>query len=147
MATSFRLGRVLRLRAQLRQLRQHEADALVARVATLEAESEALTDAREELAAVEAEAARRGPLTAETLRLGRTYDETLAERGRETAAAAAETRVALAAKRDELLHEHREERKFLHLEEAHRERVAVEDARAADRLLDELAIRAHERSR
>jgi flagellar export protein FliJ len=144
MATSFRLARVLRLRGQLRRLRQHEADALAARVATLEAEGEALAHAREELAAAEAG---RGPLTAESFRLGRAYDAALADRGRETAQAAVETRAALGVKREELLHEHREERKFLHLEEAHRERVAVEDARAADRLLDELAIRAHERAR
>jgi hypothetical protein len=145
MSTSFRLGRVLRLQMQLRRLRRHEADALVASLATLEEESHRLAAARARLGAEEAGAAAAGLLTPEVLQLRRTYDGVLAERERAAAARAAEQRAALAAKREELAQVRREERKLLRLEEAHRQRVAETEAGHTDRLLDELALQAHNR--
>ena len=145
MTASFRLGRVLRLQGQLRRLRRYEADALAASLATLEDEGHLLAAARMRLGEEEALAAAAGLLAPELLQLRRTYDGALAERERTVAARATEQRAALAAKREELAHARREERKLLRLEETHRERVAETEGRHSDRLLDELALQAHNR--
>ena len=146
-ATTFRLARLLRLRAQVRQLRQHEADELAAGLVALEEQARTLAAERERQGAAEAAAAAAGALTPATLQLGREYDLALAAREQALATAVAEQRAALATKREELAHEHREERKFQHLEEAHRQRVSEEEGRHTDRLLDELAAQAHGRGR
>lgn len=145
--TSRRFVRMLRLRTQLRTLRQYEVDTLVATAAALAARRRALDDARDARAAEEARAAAAGLLAPETLHLGRRYDVVLAEDERRVAAEAARVDVALAAKRTELQEERREERKLERLLEIHRRRASEDDARATGVLLDELAILRHGRSR
>jgi flagellar export protein FliJ len=143
----FRLARLVRLRTQMRQLRQHEADALATTAATLAARAQALAAARDRRAADEARAAAAGLLDPALFQVGRGYDAVLADAERRCAADAAAVAAALDAKRAELQHERREERKFLRLEDAHRQRAADEEAHRTSVLLDELAILRHGRTR
>lgn len=144
---AFRLARLARLRTQMRQLRQHEADALAATAATLSARARELAAARDRRAAEEAHAAAEGLLDPTLFHLGRGYDAALADAERRCAADAAAVAAALDAKRVELQHERREERKVLRLEETHRQRAGDEEAHRTSVLLDELAILRHGRTR
>jgi flagellar export protein FliJ len=147
MATASRLTRMLRLRTQLRTLRQHEVDTLAATAAALAVRRRALDDERERRAAEEARAAAGGLLAPETFHLGRRYDAALAAEERRCGAEATEVGEALAAKRAELQEERREERKFERLAETQRRRAAEAESRATEVLLDELAIVGHGRVR
>lgn len=147
METGFRLARVLRLQQQMRRLRQHEADSLSRNLASIERKGASLAGVREQLHQDEARAARSGPLMPEIWWLRRTFDAALAFTQRQFASQAAEHRAALEAKRTQLAQERREERKFLRLEDTHRRRVLDSEDRASARLLDEIAIEAHRRTR
>lgn len=143
---AFRLARVLRLRGQVRRLRQLEADALAADAAELAARGRALADERDRRADDEARVAA-GLLGVDELQIGRAYDDALAEAERRCRAEAERVVTALAAKRVELQEERREERKFERLAAVHREREAEHEAQATSVLLDELAILRHGRGR
>jgi flagellar export protein FliJ len=143
----FRLGRMLRLRTQLRQLRQLEVEAIVADLAALEREARVHALARERVADEEAQVAREGRLSPALLVLMRAHAAALADLEQRATRRAAETRAILETKRAELVEERREERKLERLGQRHRERVIVEEARLATNLLDELAIQAHGRVR
>ena len=147
MAPAFRLARLLRLRTQLRKLRQHEVDALTARATALAARRRALDEARDHRAAEEARAAAAGLLAPETLQLGRRYDAVLAEEEQRCGVEATQVEGTLACKRAELQEERREERKFARLVETQWRRASEQDAHATDVLLDELAIMGHGRTR
>lgn len=147
MAPSFRLNRLLRLRKQLRTLREYEAGALEQQFRTFEQDADAAWEAREGVAEGERLAAETDALTPATLRLGRDYAAALADTERACRAAMTDTARALAAKREELTASHREESKVHRLEELHRERVDEERSRVMAQGLDELAIDRHERAR
>jgi hypothetical protein len=142
-----RLHRLLRLRTQLRQLREHEAGALQQRLATLGEEAAAVVRAREVAGEQERLAAADGSLTPAALQLGRDYAETLIRAERAYAVVVAETTRLLAAKREELITSHREESQVRRLEETRVARAAEERARVTAQGLDELAIERHERAR
>jgi flagellar export protein FliJ len=136
----FRLSRVLRLKEQLRRLRQSEAEALVAHASRLADHRRELGHRREQAQQKERRAAAQGIGSAE-LAISRGYDEALAAKQANIAERQAETREALARKRDEVTSERREERKFLRLGELHVERERKREATETERLLDELAGR------
>jgi len=108
----FRLGRVLRLRTQLRQLRQLELEAIASDLAALEREARVHALARERVADDEAEVAREGRLSPALLALMRAHAAALADLEERATRRAAETRAILEAKRAELVEERREERKL-----------------------------------
>jgi flagellar export protein FliJ len=147
MAGTFRLARLLRLRTQLRRLREHEAATLARRVETLTAEAAEVAAERERQGDAEARAAAAGLLTPAQLHLGREYAAALADAEQKCRTALHEASRQLAAKRDELLASHREERKVQRLEEGHRARVAEASTQHAARALDEVAIDRHRRAR
>jgi flagellar export protein FliJ len=147
MAPSFRLARLLRLRAQLRSLKEAEVEQLATRLDAAEAGVREVGAARRRHAAAEQAAAGAGRLTADELQLGRVYDAALAERERRCGAVVEEIRAALAAKRAQLIHQHREERKVRTLEEQFNQRASEAEQRRAERTLDELVIDRHERVR
>jgi flagellar export protein FliJ len=145
MATPFRLARVLRLREQLRRLKTHEAEQLAARLAAVRADATRIIAERERLGEVEADAARTGTLTPDTLRVGRAYDAALASAEAARVAEVAALGHALDAKRTEVLRARQEEEKYLRLAEVHRQRVLEEEAHELDRTLDEIAVDRHRR--
>ena len=143
---AFRLARVLRLREQMRR---SDARGRAARRDRRDAPARAreLGAARDRRAAEEAHAAAEGSLEPDALHVGRGYDAALAAAERRCAADAVAAPAALDAKRVELQHERREERKVLRLEETHRQRAGDEEAHRTSVLLDELAILRHGRTR
>jgi flagellar biosynthesis chaperone FliJ len=143
MAEPFRLQRVLRLREQIRRLRTHEAEQIASRLAAVRAEIEHLATARERCGTFEGEAALTGTLTPESLRVGRAYEAS--ERAR--ALEAVQLGHALDAKRAQLLRDKQEEEKYVRLAAAHRARVLEDEAREAERTLDEIAADRHRRNR
>ncbi len=147
MAQSFRLSRLLRLRTQLRRLREHEAAALEQQLGSLERETDAACAAQMVVAEEQRRAAETDTLTPGALRLGGDYAEALAGAERACRVAMADVGRALAAKRDELTVSHRDESKVRRLEEIHRGRTDEEQARLTAVQLDELAIDRHERAR
>ena len=147
MAAPFRLARVLRLREQIRRLRTHEAEQLASRLADVRAEVERLATARERCGMFEGEAALAGTLTPESLRVGRAYEAALAATERARALEAVQLGHALDAKRAQLLRDRQEEEKYVRLAAAHRQRVLEDEAREAERTLDEIAVDRHRRNR
>jgi len=147
MATSARLARVLRLRTQIRTLRQLELEALASRAAAVADRRHTLDDARDQRAADEARAAAVGLLAPEAFHVGRRYDAALADEERRWALEAERLAAAMVTKRAELYEERREERRFERLVETQRRRTQEEESRAAAVLLDELAILGHGRMR
>jgi flagellar export protein FliJ len=147
MATSFRLARLLRLRTQLRTLKEGEVEQMLGRLDRLVGEAETVAAARERRSEAERLAAAEGGLSVDVLQLGRDYDRALAAREQRCREEVGRTQDALAARRDELLHQHREERKVRRLEETFRQRASESADREAARTLDELVIDRHERSR
>ncbi|MCC6764874.1 MAG: hypothetical protein IT293_09445 [Deltaproteobacteria bacterium] len=145
MGASFRLARVLRLREQMRRLRGHEAEALAARLGAARREAMRILAERERRGEEEAEAARAGLLTPETLQVGRAYDAALAAAEAAQAEEIARLGRALEVKRAELLRARQEEEKYVRLEAVHRQRVLEEEARALERALDEVAVDRHRR--
>ena len=147
MARRFRLERLLRVRERVRQLRQNEAAALAAEVRRLERAREALIDTRDRRARGEADALARAPLDAETFVVGRSYDRGLAEDAERCSADHGTAASALEAKRGEVTAARRDERKLERLRDLHQQREAEEEARAAERLLDEIGARGRRRAR
>ena len=147
MPPSFRLNRLLRLRTQLRRLREHEVGALQRQFRTLERETEAACDAQAGVAEEQCRAAETDTLTPASLRLDRDYVAALVDAERACRVAMEDVGRALGAKRDELTASHREESKLRRLEEIHRGRADEERARVAAVQLDELAIDRYERAR
>jgi flagellar export protein FliJ len=147
MGREFRLARVLRLKTQLRQLRQLELEAMAADLASLEREASVLATARDRVAEDEAEAAHDGTLSAPLLHLMRSHAAALADLEQRAVMRVKETHALLEAKRAELREERIEEKKLVRLGEYHQERRAAEDGRTTANMLDELAIQGHERAR
>ena len=145
MGAPFRLARVLRLREQVRRLRSHEVAQLATRLAAVRTEAVRLAGERERLGVVEEQQAIAGTLTPDTLRVGRAYDATLAAVERIHAEEIGRLGHALAAKRAELLRDRQEEEKYVRLAAAHRLRGLEDEARHADRALDEIAVDRHRR--
>ena len=147
MAEPFRLERVLRVRAQLRKLRQHETEELAARLAGARVAAARLADERERCGAAEAADAAAGRLTPERLRVARDYERALGDAEMTQLAEVARLVAALERKRVELRRERQEEEKYVRLADAHRQRVLAEEARESERALDEIAIDRHRRGR
>jgi len=146
-AEPFRLQRVLRVREQLRKLRQHEAEELAARVAAARLAAARLAEEHERAGAVEAADAAAGRLTPESLRVARDYERALGDAEAALRAEVCRLAVALEGKRVELRRARQEEEKYVRLADAHRQRVVAEEAREAERALDEIAIDRHRRGR
>jgi flagellar export protein FliJ len=142
----FRLGRVLRLRTQLRRLRMHEAERLGVEMSAIRARAAALATVRERRGQEEARATATG-VSAATLQLGRSYDEVLGDDQRRCRAEEDRIETALAAKRAEIETERREERKLEQLETIYRERATEEEAHTSAVILDELALRRYGQAR
>ncbi|MBY0276398.1 hypothetical protein K2Z84_13715 [Candidatus Binatia bacterium] len=142
---AFRLDRLLHLRGQLRSLRQLELqqaeDArlrLVDERRTLEAKRQTVLE--ETLRATE-----HGELDGGGLHLARAYERVLVERTRDVEQRTLAAVRNVAARRDAVAAERREERKLEHLAERHRERLEIELVLAAERMLDELTMSRHAR--
>ena len=136
----FRLARVLRLRAQLRQQAQEEVLGTVAVLARLEEDAEAARAAQDDVRATEDAAMPAGVSGAE-LASWRAYEA--AQAARELAIEDEQLRASaeLARQRETLLERRREERKLEHLRERAAERALELEGRATTVLLDELALR------
>jgi flagellar export protein FliJ len=146
MAAPFRLARVLRLREQIRRLRTHEAEQLATQLTAVHAEIARIIDQRERRGLREIEEARHGLLTPDSLQVGRAYDAALAVAEKTQVREGARLELALAAKRAELLRDRQEEEKYVRLAAAHRQRVLEDEAREAERSLDEIAVDRHRRN-
>ncbi|MBM4246615.1 MAG: hypothetical protein FJ148_22940 [Deltaproteobacteria bacterium] len=141
----FRLDRLLRLRGQLRVLRQLELQqAEEARLRLLH-ERRALDAARRQALEDTVHATARGELDRARLHLAGAWEAALDARIQrvDESTVAASTRVA--QQRDVVAAERREERKLEHLADRYRERLANEMALAAERMLDELTMSRHAR--
>jgi len=147
MSATARLARMLRLRTQLRSLRQHELETLAARAAAVEERRRALDDARERRASDEARAAAAGLLAPEAFHVGRRWDAVLADEERRAAVEATRLDAAIVRKRGELQDERREERRFERLVETNRQRALEAETHATGVIADELAILRHGRTR
>jgi flagellar export protein FliJ len=146
MAAPFRLARVLRLREQIRRLRTHETERLVARLAAVRVEARRVVAEREGRGVLEAQQAVAGTLTPEALHVGRAYDTALAAAERVHAEDLVRLGHALDAKRAELLHDRQEEEKYVRLAAAHRQRGLEDEARESGRSLDEIALDRYRRN-
>jgi len=144
---SFRLARLLRLRGQLRSLRQLEAQQVEAERDRLSGARTALDEARRVLLDETERAFAQGAVDGGQLGLIRGYEDALRERAIRLESELAATRARLAAKRDQLGGERREERKLEHLEDRHRTACATEEALTMEHLLDELVLARHVRER
>lgn len=140
MATTFRLGRLLRLRTQLRAQQQHTLATRIAEARARDAEREALAAECLRVGLAEAAAAETGMLGADELRLRRSYADVLAARERAAAERARAAHALVAATRETLKAARREERRFERLAETHRARAAEAAEREAGRMLDEFAV-------
>lgn len=144
MAT-FRLERLLRLRGQLRSLRQLELQQAEDARVRLVRERHALEDERETVLEDTLRATERGELDGAGLHLARAYEAALDDRARRVEEHRRTAEVQVAARRDAVAAERREERKLEHLADRYRERLEVEAALAAERMLDELTMSRHAR--
>lgn len=144
MAT-FRLDRLLRLRGQLRSLRQLELQLAEETRVRLVKERRALQAERQTVLEDTLRATERGELDGAGLHLARAYEAALDERARRVDERRITAEGQVAARRDAVAAERREERKLEHLAERHRERLEVEAALAAERMLDELTMSRHAR--
>ena len=144
MAT-FRLERLLRLRGQLRSLRQLELQQAEDARVRLVRERHALETERDTVLENTLRATERGELDGAGLHLARAYEAALDDRARRVEAHRRTAEVHVAARRDAVAAERREERKLEHLADRYRERLEVEAALAAERMLDELTMSRHAR--
>ena len=139
MAT-FKLDRLLRLRGQLRALRQLELQQAEETRVRLIRERRALEAARQDVLEETLRATERGELDGAGLQLARAYEHALDARGREVERRTVAAEGTIAERRTVVATERREERKLEHLAERYRERLEVEAALAAERMLDELTM-------
>jgi flagellar export protein FliJ len=141
MAARFRLGRVLRLRTQLRKLVQDEVALLGASLAAVRARIE---EAERAQVVLHEEAARTlcgdGMTGADLARLG-TWGQALAAREAALVAEGEHMAAAIVRGREELVARRREERKLERLRERALVRAQAEEARREALLLDDLALR------
>jgi flagellar export protein FliJ len=144
---AFRLERLLRLRAQLRTLRQLEAQQIEGERDRLDGTRAALDAARRALLDETERAFAAGAVDGGDLAVIRGYESALRERTARVDEDRTATRARLVAKREQLGGERREERKLEHLEERHRSARAAEALLAGERLLDELVLGRHVRER
>lgn len=142
---AFRLDRLLHLRGQLRSLRQLELQqAEDARLRLID-ERRALEAKRHAVLEDTLRATERGELDGGGLQLARAYERVLVERTKDVEQRTASAVQDVASRRDAVAAERREERKLEHLAERHRERLEIEVALAAERMLDELTMSRHAR--
>jgi flagellar export protein FliJ len=140
MTFKFRLGRVLRVRTQLRQQAQEHMDRTRAALAALELQiaatqaSQAEARAAEELAIV-------GGCSGADLARWRTFEAAAAARERVLVRDKEQLLAQLEREREALLVQRQEERKLERLEERASDRHDADVAREDVRLLDELALR------
>jgi flagellar export protein FliJ len=144
MAT-FRLERLLRLRGQLRSLRQLELQQAEDARVRLVRERDALEAERDTVLENTLRATERGEMDGAGLHLARDYEAALDDRARRADEGRRTAEVHVAARRGAVAAERREERKLEHLAERYRERLEVEAALAAERMLDELTMSRHGR--
>ena len=144
MAT-FRLDRLLRLRGQLRSLRQLELQQAEDARVRLVRERHALEDERERVLEDTLHATERGELDGAGLHIARAYEAALDGRAQRVDQLRVTAEGHVAARREAVAAERREERKLEHLAERYRERLEVEAALAAERMLDELTMSRHAR--
>ena len=144
---SFRLARVLRLRGQLRSLRQLEARQIEVERDRLNGARAALDEAQRALLDETERAFAQGAVDGAELGLIRGYEDALRARAERLEGDLRDTLARLHAKREQLGGERREERKLEHLEERHRSACATEEALAMERMLDELVLARHVRDR
>jgi flagellar export protein FliJ len=144
MAT-FRLDRLLRLRGQLRSLRQLELQQAEDARVKLVHERYALEDERQRVLEDTLRATQRGELDGGGLHLARAYEHALDQRTQQVEQRTVVATGHVAVRRDAVAAERREERKLEHLAERYRERLEVEQALAAERMLDELTMSRHAR--
>jgi flagellar export protein FliJ len=142
---SFRLERLLRLRGQLRSLRQLELQQAEDARVRLVRERQALDSERARVLEDTLRATERGELDGAGLHLARAYESALDERAQRVDQRRVSAEAHVAARRTAVAAERREERKLEHLAERHRERLEVETALAAERMLDELTMSRHAR--
>lgn len=144
MAT-FRLDRLLRLRGQLRSLRQLELQQAEDARVRLVGERHALEDERQRVLEDTLRATQRGELDGGGLHLARAYEHALVQRAQDVDRRTITAAQHVVARRDAVAAERREERKLEHLADRYRERLEVEQALAAERMLDELTMSRHAR--
>lgn len=144
MAT-FRLDRLLRLRGQLRSLRQLELQQAEEARVRLVRERHALENERERVLEDTLRATERGELDGAGLHIARAYEAALDERAQRVDRLRATAEGHVTARREAVAAERREERKLEHLADRYRERLEVEAALAAERMLDELTMSRHAR--
>lgn len=141
----FRLDRLLRVRSQLRSLRQIELQQAEGTRLRLIAERYTLDHARRQVLTDAADASARGTLDGATLGLARGYEAVIDDRVRQVDLQRVAADRDLAVRREAVAAERREERRLEHLAARHRERLEVEAALEAERLLDELTLARHAR--
>jgi len=139
-AVGFRLGRVLRLRTQLRERARDEVARARAALAAVRGAMAAARAAQEETRAAEAVAAVSGMSGGDLARF-RTYGDALAAREETLAGESARLADELVRLREALLVRRREERQLEQLRERARERHGAAEERTAMVLLDDLALR------
>lgn len=144
MAT-FRLDRLLRLRGQLRSLRQLELQQAEDARVRLVHERHALQGERQRVLEETLSATQRGELDGGGLHVARAYEHALVQRTQECDRRTITATQHVAARRDAVAAQRREERKLEHLAERYRERLEIEQALAAERMLDELTMSRHAR--
>lgn len=142
---SFRLDRLLHLRGQLRSLRQLELQQAEDERLRLVGERRQLEARRDAVLEDTLRATERGDLDGGGLQLARAYEGALVDRARAVEQRTTAQIREVAARRDAVAAERREERKLEHLAERHRERLEIELALAAERMLDELTMSRHAR--
>ena len=142
---NFRLDRLLRLRGQLRSLRQLELQQAEDARVRLVHERQALESERQNVLEDTLRATQRGELDGGGLHVARTYERALDERRQEVERRTVTAARHVAVRRDAVAAERREERKLEHLAERYRERLEVELALATERMLDELTMSRHAR--
>jgi flagellar export protein FliJ len=144
MAT-FRLDRLLRLRGQLRSLRQLELQQAEGARVRLVDERLALQAERQRVLEETLRATQRGELDGAGLHLARAYEHALDQRTQRVEQHTVVATQHVAKRRNAVAAERREERKLEHLAERYRERLEIEQALAAERMLDELTMSRHAR--
>ncbi|MCW5893758.1 MAG: flagellar export protein FliJ [bacterium] len=140
MTFRFRLGRVLRVRTQLRQQAQEHVARTRAALAALEQRIAAAAASQAEARAAEEAASAAGCSGADLARW-RSFEAAAAARERVLRRDREQLLVQLEREREALLAERQEERKLERLEERARDRFDADAAREDARLLDELALR------
>lgn len=140
MTFKFRLGRVLRVRTQLRQQAQDQMDRTRAALVTLEQRIAAVQASQAEARAAEEAAIANGCRGADLARW-RSFEAAAAARERVLVRDKERLLAQLEREREALVAQRQEERKLERLEERARDRFDADAAREDARLLDELALR------